>query len=228
MGQVAVEDNAAFLAAVLPHLVEELRKQGAVGRCRLARFRLRVLQPRGDQRRDNLGIARDNAGPERFRRHLQQPFGRKVQFLYRAEFPGREPEQERMPEFQGMAENLVGIVQVDPGVEIFALPGKIKEAGITKRYNADDFDSCAKLIINDVKNFKFKDYYSVLDIPYIKENLKKDNLNDIIKKYNNDEMRMKFLPSKKIINQIQDNLLSCFPYKIDREIINKYQASFSQ
>ena len=82
-------------------------------------------------------------------------------------------------------------------------------------------------VLSSIKNFKFIDYYSVLDIPYIKEDLKKDNLNNIIKKYNNDEMRFKYLPSKKIINQIQDNLLSCFPYKIDKTIMNNYQASSS-
>lgn len=33
------------------------------------------------------------------------------------------------------------------------------------------------------KNYKFKDYYSVLDIPYIKEDLKREKLEHIIKKY---------------------------------------------
>ena len=61
------------------------------------------------------------------------------------------------------------------------------------------------------KNFKFKDYYSVLDIPYIKEDLKKENLDDIVKKYENN--RFKYLPSKKKIRQIQDSLSSSFPYQ---------------
>ena len=60
-------------------------------------------------------------------------------------------------------------------------------------------------------NFKFKDYYSVLDIPYIKEDLKKKNLYYIIKKYKKN--RFKFLPNKKIIKQIQNNLLFSFPFK---------------
>lgn len=69
-----------------------------------------------------------------------------------------------------------------------------------------------KLLISK-NNFKFKDYYSILDISYVKEDLKKENLNIIIKKYNNNKKRFKFLPSKKVIKQIQDNLLSSFPYK---------------
>lgn len=54
-------------------------------------------------------------------------------------------------------------------------------------------------------NFKFKDYYSVLDMPYIKEDLKKKNLEIIIEKYKKN--RYKFLPKFKIIRQIQDSLL---------------------
>ena len=53
-------------------------------------------------------------------------------------------------------------------------------------------------------NFKFKDYYSVLDIPYIKEDLKKENLEIIIEKYKKN--RYKFLPNDQIIRNIQDNL----------------------
>ena len=67
-----------------------------------------------------------------------------------------------------------------------------------------------KMLISK-KNFKFKDYYSVLDIPYIKEDLKKENLDDIVKKYENN--RFKYLPSKKKIRQIQDSLSSSFPYQ---------------
>ena len=36
-------------------------------------------------------------------------------------------------------------------------------------------------MLSSKKNFKFKDYYSVLDIPYTKEELKKENFNNIIK-----------------------------------------------
>lgn len=61
------------------------------------------------------------------------------------------------------------------------------------------------------KNFKFKDYYSVLDIPYVKENLKRDNIDNIVKKYKKNSL--KFLPNKKIIKKIQDDLLFSFPYK---------------
>ena len=61
------------------------------------------------------------------------------------------------------------------------------------------------------KNFKFKDYYSVLDIPYVKENLKRDNIDNIVKKYKNNSLQ--FLPNKKIIKKIQNDLLFSFPYK---------------
>lgn len=72
-------------------------------------------------------------------------------------------------------------------------------------------------ILMSKKNFKFKDYYSVLDIPYIKEDLKKENLDKIIKKY--EINRFKFLPSIKNIKQIQDSLLSSFPYQKMNNII---------
>ncbi len=65
-------------------------------------------------------------------------------------------------------------------------------------------------MLKSKKNFKFKDYYSVLDVPYIKEDLKKDNLNNIIKKYRND--RNRYLPSNKLIKRIQDLLLFSFPF----------------
>ena len=68
-------------------------------------------------------------------------------------------------------------------------------------------------VLSSINNFKFKDYYSILDISYIKEDLKKENINTIIKKYNNNEFRFKFLPNKKVVKQIQDNLLFSFPYK---------------
>ena len=66
-------------------------------------------------------------------------------------------------------------------------------------------------ILTSHGNFKFKDYYSVLNIPYIKEDLKKNNLNDIIKKYQKQNLS-EFLPNIKLIKKIQDNLLSCFPF----------------
>ena len=68
-------------------------------------------------------------------------------------------------------------------------------------------------LLSSINNFKFKDYYSILDISYVKEDLKIDNINTIIKKYSNNKLRYKFLPSKKVIKQIQDNLLFNFPYK---------------
>ena len=51
-------------------------------------------------------------------------------------------------------------------------------------------------------NFKFKDYYSVLDIPY-----KKGKIGQI-----EDDC----LPSKECIEKIQNNLLEVFPYEIPR------------
>lgn len=60
-------------------------------------------------------------------------------------------------------------------------------------------------------NYKFKDYYSVLDIPYIKEDLKREKLENIIKKY--EKNRSKYLPSKNIIKHIQHRLLSSFPFR---------------
>lgn len=70
------------------------------------------------------------------------------------------------------------------------------------------------------KNFKFKDYYSILKIPYIKENIRKENLDTIIKKYKNN--RNKYLPKNKIIKKIQDNLLFSFPYQKMTYIICTY------
>lgn len=57
-------------------------------------------------------------------------------------------------------------------------------------------------------NFKFKDYYSVLDIPYEKYVLKsKDDLRELIRMVDNKE---KYLPSKEVIEDIQENLLGAF------------------
>ena len=67
------------------------------------------------------------------------------------------------------------------------------------------------------ENFKFKDYYSNLNIPYIKEDLKKDSLDFIIKKYKKN--RDKYLPDHRIINQIQDRLLFSFPYQKMNNVI---------
>jgi hypothetical protein len=66
-------------------------------------------------------------------------------------------------------------------------------------------------ILTSQDNFKFKDYYSILNIPYIKEDLKKNDFNDIIKKYQKQNLS-KFLPNSNLIKKIQDNLLSCFPF----------------
>ena len=65
--------------------------------------------------------------------------------------------------------------------------------------------------------FKYRDYYSVLDIPYIKEDLKKTNLEFLIRKYKRN--RFKFLPKRSIIKQIQDNLLFSFPYQKMNNVI---------
>lgn len=57
-------------------------------------------------------------------------------------------------------------------------------------------------------NFKFKDYYSVLDIPYEKYVLKSnDDLRELIRMVDKKE---KYLPSKEIIQNIQENLLDAF------------------
>jgi exopolysaccharide biosynthesis predicted pyruvyltransferase EpsI len=67
------------------------------------------------------------------------------------------------------------------------------------------------LMLRSKKNYKFKDYYSVLNIPYIKEDIKRNKLEHIIKKYKKN--RFKYLPSKIIIKQIQHRLLSSFPFR---------------
>lgn len=72
-------------------------------------------------------------------------------------------------------------------------------------------------MLNSKNNFKFKDYYSILDIPYIKEDLNRENLDIIVKKYQ--ENRMAYLPNIKIIRQIQENLLFSFPYQNMNNII---------
>ena len=61
-------------------------------------------------------------------------------------------------------------------------------------------------------NFKFKDYYSILDIPYIKENITKNNLDSIIKKYKRNKSKL-LLPSYEIVKQIQHSLLFSFPFQ---------------
>lgn len=75
------------------------------------------------------------------------------------------------------------------------------------------------------KNFKFKDYYSVLDIPYIKEDLKKKNFEHIVKKYM--KSKLNFLPSKKRIKQIQESLLSSFPYQKMNYVICTFIKNFN-
>ncbi len=76
-------------------------------------------------------------------------------------------------------------------------------------------------------NFKFKDYYSVLDILYIKEDLNKKELDEIAEHYIKDKFQ--YLPSRKIIKQIKDSLFFTFHYqKMENVIIaitkneNKY------
>lgn len=63
-------------------------------------------------------------------------------------------------------------------------------------------------------NFKFKDYYSNLDIPYTKFKVT-DNL-DFVNKYIKEPK--KYLPSRTCIKNIQTRLLKAFPYK---ELKNK-------
>lgn len=60
--------------------------------------------------------------------------------------------------------------------------------------------------VGSADNFKFKDYFSVLDIDYIKitEEAIKDKILD----------PKKYLPSRKCITKIQNNLLKAFPYKL--------------
>ena len=72
-------------------------------------------------------------------------------------------------------------------------------------------------MLNSKNNFKFKDYYSILDIPYIKENVNSENLDIIVKKY--EKNRLAYLPSNKIIKQIQENLLFSFPYQNMNNVI---------
>lgn len=57
-------------------------------------------------------------------------------------------------------------------------------------------------------NFKFKDYYSVLDIPYEKYTLKdNDNLKELEVMF---DKKDRYLPSKEIIEDIQNKLLNSF------------------
>jgi len=88
-------------------------------------------------------------------------------------------------------------------------------------------------MLSSKKNFKFKDYYSILDIPYIKEDLNKEDLEAIVKKY--DKNRLKYLPKKEIIYEIQDTLLFYFPFQKMNNIIcsiskneNEYINSWSK
>lgn len=74
------------------------------------------------------------------------------------------------------------------------------------------------IVLYSKNNFKFKDYYSILDIPYIKEDLKNDNLFNIIKKYQKINIS-EYLPNNKLIKKIQDNLLSYFPFSRLNNII---------
>ena len=77
-------------------------------------------------------------------------------------------------------------------------------------------------------NYKFKDYYSVLNIPYNKEDLKKENLENIIERYRNKNKRHKYLPNVSIIKQIQDNLLFTFPYQKMTNVICTYVNQFNE
>lgn len=66
-----------------------------------------------------------------------------------------------------------------------------------------------------LNNFKFKDYYSVYkNIKYIKEPLSSLDIN----KYLNSDFNL-YKPSQDELIKIQNNLLECFPYKIDKGVI---------
>ena len=69
-------------------------------------------------------------------------------------------------------------------------------------------------------NFKFKDYYSVLDILYIKEDLNKKELDEIVGQYIKDKSQ--YSPSRKIIKQMQDSYL-LFGYPPPRILIKKWK-----
>ena len=73
------------------------------------------------------------------------------------------------------------------------------------------------LELNSKNNFKFKDYYSILDITYIKEKAREKKLEEIVEKYIKNKFL--YLPSKKIIKQIQDSLLFSFPYQKMENVI---------
>ena len=66
-------------------------------------------------------------------------------------------------------------------------------------------------------DFKFKDYYSILDIRYYNINLNKRKLEEVVKEYIKNKSQ--YLPSNKRIKQIQDSLLFTFPYQKMENVI---------
>lgn len=58
-------------------------------------------------------------------------------------------------------------------------------------------------------DFKFKDYYSILDISYFNINLNERKLEEVVKEYTKNKSQ--YLPSNKIIKHIQDSLIFTFP-----------------
>jgi hypothetical protein len=72
-------------------------------------------------------------------------------------------------------------------------------------------------------NFKFKDYYSVLDIPYEKYVLKSnDDLKELDIMFNKKEQ---YLPSRIVIENIQDNLLKSFSTVV--EVVKRDNKRFN-
>ena len=63
--------------------------------------------------------------------------------------------------------------------------------------------------IGSKDNFKFKDYYSVLDIPYIK--YKSEDIEHFGSLFLTLKNASKYLPSREVITKIQDNLLAVCP-----------------
>lgn len=71
---------------------------------------------------------------------------------------------------------------------------------------------------DDEENFKFKDYYSTLNVPYTKEIIV-DFGPELVDKYLEHPLRYK--PTSKRVEEIQESLLRCFPYPINNKTANK-------
>lgn len=71
------------------------------------------------------------------------------------------------------------------------------------------------VLMDDTENFKFRDYYSVLNVPYTKESIS-DFGPELIDKYLKNSLGYK--PTSKRVEEIQEGLLDCFPYHINNKI----------